>query len=229
MPRSYTALVLSVFALVLFVSEVQAATITGVTIEDVSSQLAGFNRLAPYVLDGSGLVGAGHGTTPDGTMWLSQGTFGGNVGIHDPLPAQITFDLGDRYALNSMRIWNYNEAGNFRFRGVNQVELLAAEMVGGPFVSYGNINVPVASGVAGDLGTLFNLAALDLGEVRLLRFNILSNHGGDTQFAGLSEVRFDGQLVPEPATLTLWMLMGVVLIVGCVWQRRHRRTLSAAS
>ena len=59
----------------LFVAYSWAAPIAGVGVT-ASSELSfpgSFQRGAFHMVDGSGLSGTAHGTTPDGTMWLSTG------------------------------------------------------------------------------------------------------------------------------------------------------------
>lgn len=200
-----------------------AATILGVTIEDFSSQLTnGFNRQAAFTLNGAGYtagVQSTHTIAPEGNMWLSNGTF---TTPNDPLPATITFDLENVYDLSSMTVWNYNEGPSLRSRGANLVEILVSPSVGGTFVSLGNFNFDIAPGNATTpFGQNIALGAAAANNARLVRFNILSNHGGDNSFAGLSEVRFDGVLfvapIPEPSSTMLLVLS------SCVWfiRRRH--------
>lgn len=195
------------------------ATITGVTIEDVSTELtASFDRAATYLVDEGGGAGfdegAGtHTVTPDGAMWLNNGTFTAPNDPNEP-GAIITFDLGGNYDLDVVSVWNYNEIlpgrADLLLRGANDVEILVADSEGGAFTSLGDFNFTVAPGDPGiDFSQDIDVSSLSgSDDVRLVRFNITSNHGGDNNFVGLSEVRFDGTLVPEPAT-TFLALVGV--------------------
>lgn len=190
-----------------------AAVITGVTIQDVSSELGGtFERTAIHILDGSGFdSGTGfHTNIPDGqggagpapgSMWLTTGVF---AAPNDPLPASITFNLGGIYDLDSLKVWNYNEAfaaAGLVGRGSNSVDILAAPSVGGAFTLLGNFTFTVAPGTTNvDFGQVVDLSPFAAANsTQLIRLDILSNHGGDNQFAGLSEIRFNGTAVPEPA------------------------------
>jgi hypothetical protein len=178
--------------------------IEGVTIEDVSSELVGnFDRAASYLVDGSGFdetLGT-HTVTPDGFMWLNTGTF---AAPNDPnVPgAIITFDLGANYDLGSLTVWNYNETlpgrEDLLFRGANEVEILFAESEGGAFTSAGDFVFAVAPGLGDDdFGQTIDLSSIsEATNARLVRFNIKSNHGGDNNFVGLSEVRFTGASSP---------------------------------
>ena len=149
------------------------------TIEDFSSELtSGFDRRADYAVDGSGLNGGAHGVNPDGFMWLSNGTFSGGT---DPLPAHITFDLGDNYDLDNFHVWNYNEAAaGLSTRGANLVEISVANSESGSFSSLGQFNFAQATGLATYTGETIDLSSFaEADNTRLIRFDILSNHGGD--------------------------------------------------
>ena len=176
--------------------------IEGVTIEDVSSELVGgFDRGAIRVLDGSGFDEAlgTHNVTPDGNagggMWLNNGTFAAPNDPNAP-GAIITFDLEANYALGSLTVWNYNETArpDLVNRGTNEVEILIAASEGGEFTSIGDFNFTVAPGLEFEnFGQIIDLSSFpEAGDARLVRFNIKSNHGGDNNFVGLSEVRFTG-------------------------------------
>ncbi|MFT6864301.1 MAG: hypothetical protein ACJAVK_002866 [Akkermansiaceae bacterium] len=219
--RSIT--ILATAALLGFTSlAAQSATISGVTIEDVSTELlGGFDRQANHLVNGSGF-GAGTGThtiTPDGFMWLNNGTF---TAPNDPNApgAVITFDLGSNYALNSLTVWNYNEMlpgrPDLLGRGANEAEILVASSEGGAFTSLGNFTFDIAPGADNvDFGQDIDLSSFGAaGDARLVRFNITSNHGGDNDFVGLSEVRFDA--VPEPS-------VGILALLGLAGSLRRRR------
>ncbi|MBR9761789.1 PEP-CTERM sorting domain-containing protein, partial [bacterium] len=196
----------------------------GVTIEDVSSELVGgFDRAANYLVDGSGFdesLGT-HTVAPDGFMWLNTGTF---AAPNDPnVPgAVITFDLEANYDLGSLTVWNYNETlpgrADLLNRGTNEVEILIAASEGGAFTSLGDFNFTVAPGVADqNFGQIIDLSTFpEAGDARLVRFNITSNHGGDNNFVGLSEVRFDGTQVPEPSA----GILALIGLAGCLRRRR---------
>ena len=64
---------------------------------------------------------------------------------------------------------------------------------GGEFTSIGDFNFTIAPGVADqNFGQIIDLSSFpEATRARLVRFNIKSNHGGDDNFVGLSEVRFD--------------------------------------
>ena len=218
-----TTMSLAALAGLALTTSTQAATITGVTIEDVSSQLDGtsgqpqFNRVAENTINGSGFEPNGAGTHSnangnDNDMWLTTGTF---TTPNDPLPAHITYDLEGNYDLSSFTVWNYNE-NSATGRGANGVTVSVASSVGGSFTALAGITTFVEA--PGDattaFGETFDLTALAAADnVRLLRIDIATNHGGDNSFAGLSEIRFDGTVVPEPTTTALLGLGGLALIL----------------
>ena len=204
----------------------QAQLITGET-ATASSALGptntAFNRIPAYAVDDSGLTaGDNFALTPDQThtdvpdffMWLSGGTCCGSTQDFDPT---FTVDLGALYGLSGMRVFNYNEGNGFaagRFRGVNQTNVLISQ----DGVNYTSITpvtpltIPIASGTPSETGTYFDLPTLAGGPVsaRFVQFDILSNHGGDNAFYGLSELQFDA--VPEPASAGLLAFAGLGLI-----------------
>ena len=172
------------------------AEVTGTSVAAFSSELgSGYTRFAARTVDGSGLVNGQHGTTPDGAMWLSHGTFGSGT---DPLPAEITFDLGAVVDLAGFQVWNYNEAvSGLMTRGSNQVVVQTSPTVGGTFTTAATLSFRKATGATSEPGEHFDLATTT---VRQVKFVINSSHGGDNNFAGLSEVKFFKQgLPPAPA------------------------------
>lgn len=168
------------------------SAISTVTTQSVSSELAaGLNRGGVRAVDGSGLTGGQHTHLADGTMWLTHGTF---QAPHDPLPAEIIFDLGASHHITWMRVWNYNEAGAIG-RGAKDVSVSVASSPGGPFVPAGSLVLPIATGLPDYAGAEVGFTASN---VRLVRFEITSNHGGDQSFAGLSEITFYGLPATAP-------------------------------
>lgn len=185
----------------------QAATIVGVTIEDVSSELTGapHDRQAIYSINGTGYtagVQSTHSDGAEGVHWLNNGTF---QAPNDTIPAHITYDLEGNYDLSSFTVWNYNESG-FASRGANGVTVSVASSEGGSFTALAGITT-FAQAPGNDttnFGETFDLTSLvAAGNVRLLRIDITSNHGATLDLVGLSEIRFDGTLVPEPSTTAL--------------------------
>ncbi len=182
-------------------SVASAQFITGVSVIDVSSELGApiFDRRAEYLVSSAGLdVGTGtHSINPDGTMWLSHGVFRDPF---DPLPAHVVFDLGGVYDLETVAVWNYNEAtAGLMTRGANLVNISVGTDLGS-LVSLGDFTFTQAPGTADvnfrqdiTLGHLPNTST-----VRYVAFDILSNHGDTLDFAGLSKVRFSETSIGIP-------------------------------
>ena len=176
-----------------------------------SSQLTQnpFNRRDDFLVNGSGLTGNQHGTAPDGNMWLSTGAAFGGV---DPDP-WVMFDLGATYTINSFHVWNYNEV-NLSARSVNSVTVRYGADTGVSSSVAGITGFAQATGLATYTGQAFN--GFTPFEARYIKFDINTNHGGDNSFYGLSEVRFDGVLVPEPSSL----LLAALGLLGMMSRRR---------
>mgnify|MGYP001814840192 CR=1 FL=1 len=178
-----------------------------------SSQIgAPFNRQDDFIVDGSGLSGGQHITTVEPNMWLSSGTdFGG-----DDLDPFVIFDLGAVFTINSFHVWNYNEAPpNLTARGVNGVSVEYGITAALGSTVPGITNFAQADGLDTYAGEDFS--GFTPFDAQFIKFDIDSNHGGDNNFYGLSEVQFDGTLVPEPGSLAL-----VVLGVSGLLLRRKR-------
>lgn len=197
-----------------------AAIITGET-ATASTQIGlPFNRFASQAVNDSGLsAGDDLASTadqthvrfpPNTTMWLSTGSGFGGV---DPNPT-FTVDLGAVYDVTGVRVFNYNEFNepngpDLTARGVQRTNVLVGETA--PTTSLGAITLAKATGLSNYTGQFFDLVALTGAPVRTRFFelDIQSNWGGDNSFYGLSELQFEGTLVPEPGALGLAAAVGV--------------------
>jgi hypothetical protein len=167
------------------------------TIHSVSSELVtNFSRGAENVVNGSGLFqNGGHSITPDGMMWLNAGN--GCCGDEaDPLgpEAEIIFDLGSEVSVDRMKVWNYNETLPGRpellMRGAAVADILIAgeDLEFTMFAS--DVDLDIAPGIEDeDFGQVIDLNGIS---ARYVKVALLSNHGGDNDFIGLSEVNFFG-------------------------------------
>ena len=109
----------------------------------------------------------------------------------------MIFDLGAIYAINRFHVWNYNEnPPNLTDRGVNRVSVKYGTTPGLGSTLTGITNFAQADGISTDPGESFD--EFRPFKARYIKFDIISNHGGDNNFCGLSEVQFHGVLVPEP-------------------------------
>ena len=157
-----------------------------------TSSLGGnFNRMDVLSIDGSGLNADGsHTVAPDGFMWLSNGTFT----TPQDLEPEIVFDLGAVYSVDTMLVWNYNEAGAFTLRGVGTADILTAGADGVFSSLIANQTFDEAPGTGDiDFHQTIDLAGV---KAQFIKLDISSNLGGDNDFVGLSEVQFEGTLSP---------------------------------
>ena len=180
------------------------------TIHEVSSNLGdvtAFDRIADHVVSGAGLVGQTHSITPDGTMWLNTGTFA----EPNDLEPEITFDVGSVQSLGSMKVWNYNETLPDRPELLGRGAAAADVLVAGEDLVFSMLipgqSLDIAPGLDDvDFGQSIDLMGTD---ARYVKLDISGNHGGDSNFVGLSEVQFFA--VPEPSS-ALVMILGVVML-----------------
>ena len=170
-------------------SRADIITIPTTNVSSSSEIGGGFNRQDDFIVDGSGLSGGQHTPTVQPNMWLSTGTaFGGD----DPDP-WVIFDLGAVYTISSFHVWNYNESPpNLTARGVNAVSIEYGATSALGSVLPGVTNFAKADGSAAYAGERFD--SFTPFAARFIKFDINSNHGGDNNFYGLSEVQFDGVL-----------------------------------
>ena len=178
--------------------------ITGVAIEEFYSEFAAANRLAIYIIDGTGFEINGPGThsrltAPEG-FWESNGS-----AIADQY---IIFDLGAQYDLASTTVWNYNEwyGALYTGNGVDEMEIsVSPDNVG--YTNLGPVNVDEAPG--DEFISFGHTIPLVASGVQYVKFDINSSISGGG-YVGLSEVRFTE--IPEPATMVLLGLGGLGLL-----------------
>ncbi len=196
--------------------------ILGVTASATSELTANaFNRVAANIVDNVGL----DTTSPDGLpgaregMWLSTGN-GAAGGTPDSTP-EIVFDLGGIENIGEMHIYNYNEiGGSFSQRGVDELEILVSnDNFAGDIRSLGLFNFDQATGLAELAAQIIDLEGV---EAQFVKFDIAGSHGGDNNFVGLNEVLFfrGVAVVPEPASIAIWSLLGLCL-AGYGYRRRR--------
>ncbi len=195
-------------AVLLTAGIVQAAIIHPVAIDDYSSQYNA-DQAAELTIDGSGftnnpVTAASLSATggPNDLHWLSARGYADDQ--------YITFDLGAEYNLTATYIWNYAFPGNDRWnRGVKQFDVVGA---GSDKVFDSNIATDLVLTAGGEDATeAAQTLALAASSVRYIRFEIDTNQAESTAsntLTGLSEVRFEGTVIPEPATLGLIGVFG---------------------
>lgn len=176
-----------------------SASVSGVKIKDVSSEYSA-DFAAGNILGGLGLDGKKHRAISHDTAWL-------NAGVKDThakgAGALITFDLGGNYDLASMHVWNYNESrgADLSKRGAKEVEILIdTTATGRSFKSAGTLTLAKATGQDDYVGQSYDFgsAGITIKYARLIRFDIKTNHGGDIELVGLSEVQFNQSKMAKP-------------------------------
>jgi hypothetical protein len=213
----------SVLALV--AASANAAIITGITVESGTT-----NPFNPVVMgpakaiNGEGLPGGipaltGTHTTAFNAGWWS---FPANV------LAQITINLNGAYAVDTIHVWNYNEAG-VTGRGIRNVEVFVSPD-GNPtnlvklFTSgtglhdngSGDFLLPQGPGQGTYTGFDLDLSSITnaslLTNVRLVQFKAIDAYDPAAGF-GLAEVQFGGTAaIPEPSTSLLAAVAGLALL-----------------
>jgi len=207
-----SCLLLASVAAVLASAPASAASIAPVGVT-ASSTFSFFGQYkASNLIDGSGLSQGLH-DSDFANMWMTE------LGVNQ---ATLTFDLGQRYNLDGADIWTYNFGNPAEFqstilRGVKDFTLSLSDD--------GLAFSPVLAARLA-LGTGQPLAAESFafaGVGRYVRMDILTNYGEGTYAerdwnSGLSEVRFTGAAVPEPAS---WVMMiGGFGLAGAALRRR---------
>jgi len=220
------ALLITAFAVTFAnVHDALGALITGVTVEQVSSEFGG--REAIYTINSGGCAGCDtdinsgtHVATPtNGTMWHNAD--GQASGLY------IVYDLGAVYTVDQWRVWNHNsnEGTNENDRGIRGVVIrvsntdtaITGAVPAGPFTTLTTSELAIATGAAGYTGTLYSESFTG----RYFRIDSTSSWG-DTGYRGLSEIRFneaEAPPVPEPSTYALG-LIGLAGLGMAIWRKR---------
>ncbi len=172
--------------------EPNPTVITGVSIEDVSSEFSDL-RPAENIINGSGFTeatGYHSNANGDNINWINTGTA---RTPNQSLPSFVTIDLEGRYNLSAVKIWNWNTSTTLT-AGVRDFAISIASEEGGTFTSLGNFVLGQASGSnTTDYGEVFDLSGFPAAaSARLVRFDINTSYGFGLGLAGLSEVRFFG-------------------------------------
>lgn len=186
-----------------------AVYIPGVTIESFTSEQSPGRPASDTISDADFNPETGALTTDWITGWMTQGT--------DYAPS-ITFDLGANYNLTSVDIWNWNLYLNL-VQGAKNVGLSFAgeNMV---FGSVSSITLAQAPGTTPYYGEQF---AVNASDVRYVKLDITSSYLVESFFdrgglnynneVALARVRFEGTAVPEPGTLALAGLGGLLVFL----------------
>jgi hypothetical protein len=209
-----------------------AAVITPVAVTATSNYSDGNgSRVAINTINGAGLDPSPgdvltklHNQSPnanwEGGMWLSQEE---PQNLDPPTPQSITFDLGAVYLLTDMYVWNYAE----RTSGATNAGLgikdanIYADLNPDPstlvqsfqFAQAAEVAPPTTFAGPANWGTSYNVP----GQLYSFTAPVLAQYveidalnswfpNPIIKSRGLSEVRFIGQLIPEPSTFVLLSL-----------------------
>ncbi len=182
------------------------------TIDEVSSNLFGFNRGAGYLVNHAGMGGKVHSRAPDGMMWLNQGSFPNVPPEQFDLDPFIVFDVGAEKLLDRMVIWNYNEAlpgrDDLLVRGIKTADILVAgeDKVFTTLITGQELTIAPGTDDV-DFGQIIDLTGTT---ARYIKLENLVNHGAGNDFMGLSEVQI--YEVPEPSSWALLTLGALALL-----------------
>lgn len=211
---------LLVVALILSGMPAQGATITPVsgTASSNEEALVGPDR----AINGSGLTLS----SPLESSTHSNGDPGGGGSLMFWISAEVAptvdFDLGNIYDVDSLVLWNFNVhvgSTDETNRGVNGFNLIASvnsTFGDGDDVNFNGLTATEGGGTNSEAGQVFNMTGAN--GVQHVRIDVQTNYGGPK--TGLSEVRFTGTLVPEPASALMASLAGMIGVA--VFRRRRR-------
>ena len=157
--------------------------------------LTAFNnqRIAPKLIDGSGLSNGGHSTDANG-MWM-----GANAQFSEDW---VAFDFGSVVSLGDVKVWNFNQGGTLNQRGLSSISIYASDAAS-PVTAVdtakhtGSIDIAdwtlVRDNVALSAATAnpdYGDAPFSLGVVRARWILFKANAAFNGQYGGLSEVKF---------------------------------------
>lgn len=207
-----------------------AAPLAGVTVADgtpiVFNAASGLAALTDGIVDDDDWL-----TEPRTSLgWLDAGwnldpLISVDTAVSQP---QLTFDLGGTYAVNSVTVhYTIDHRAGDDTANLRAPDSMSATFspagVGGPFANAvtqlawddSNTGDGADAGVGDSRSLTTNLGGVAANAVRL---DFLTN----AEWLFISEITFDGSVVPEPATLGLLALGGVM--VGLKGRRRGKRS-----
>ena len=117
------------------------------------------------------------------------------------LAASCFLPIRNKRSLRHPRV----KTGRFTMRGVRDTIVLIS-LDNPTYVPLGLFTIAQAPGSDTYAGDFVNVAAFNGGNplpFRYFQLDIQSSWGGDSNFFGLSEIMFEGQIVPEPGSALL--------------------------
>jgi hypothetical protein len=152
-----------------------------------------------------------------GMMWLSQSG--------DVAGAWVAYGFDTSVTVEEVVAWNFNAESQLS-AGIQEFRILYTTDTVLPLASRNWIDAGTGTMALGTGGNYYlpnttidvatQLPGLDGVELTGIKLEVLSSHGSAQ--VGLSEIRFHGTEVPEPATMSLLGLGAVALL-----KRRHRK------
>ena len=150
-----------------------------------------------------------------GMMWLS------NL-VGDAAPS-VYYGFDSLVTIDTLKIWNFNDESQLD-AGIQKAQVGYTTDTGLPLASRtwidaGTIELTRGTGsgyYAGNAPIDATTLGLDGVEITGLMLEVISTY--DSEQAGLSEIHFEGEVVPEPATMGLLAVGGIAMLRS----RRHR-------
>jgi len=184
---------LTILATVLVSLSARADYLTPIDV--TSPNVADSNAPLTSMINHYGLAGGGTHTA----TYNDAGTFTHWRTQESPNTVSVTFDLGARFDLDQMRVWNYNErdAGTpYTSRGIKDMTVSFSND-GLNFGASQSVTLLQANALDTYAGADYSFSGLGQG-FRYIKFEADSNWGGNR--TGLAEVRFNTtttQIIPQ--------------------------------
>ncbi len=162
-----------------------ASSLTDVTAPTYSPVLNNGVRYVYRTYDGQTT-----GTDPNSAAWLAELSTTGS----------ITWSLGGVQKLDTINVWNYNEAASGNTdRGASNVTVYISSNYGASYTALGSYVVPQAPGTIGITPFAINAGGVNATHVRLE----IQGNWGDPSYVGLNEVQFAGTVLTATTNVAI--------------------------